>query len=499
MRRRKSSVASSPAPAESSRRSDRGAIQEYRIDSGSHVTHTSTLRLEEDELVRSQPRRRAARRSSSSSSSSSQPGLSSSALLSSASRFLTSLFLPTNYPHSVTADYLPFQIFDTVQGVSSYLRGILCTQAILQGYGVGDSEATAASATINSLFRDAVGMLGGMLFAWWGAASFGSAVKRYRLFADVMNDFGLTLELLSPLFPRHFLLLACCGTLCRALCGVAAGATRASLMTHFALQGNVADISAKEGIQETAVTLLGLVAGWQSVSLLNNNVGLTWLVFLLLTAVHLAANVMAVRCLVLRSLDTERCSLLIRHFLAEKRVLTPEQAAQREQLLPSLLRWQWRRSVVLGVRLNEGKVSAVMEDGALGPSASQRGFVLVVLDAGRRAGVVLERGATGKQMLAGLLYGELLREKLQAWTRRGGKRRWEDEDEEGEEKREEEEKGESELQRREGGELEEMLESCDAEGEVYFSFFWSELKDAGWKRKDLRLDAEQWRYEWSTE
>jgi hypothetical protein len=42
------------------------------------------------------------------------------------------------------------------------------------------------------------------------------------------------------------------GSICRALCGVSAGATRAALMGHFARTDNVADISAKEGIQETA-------------------------------------------------------------------------------------------------------------------------------------------------------------------------------------------------------------------------------------------------------
>ena len=80
--------------------------------------------------------------------------------------FLSSLFLPVNYPHSVTPDYLSFQLYDTVQASSSYLRGLLCTQAILAGIGVGSTTATPASATLNWITRDGVGMLGGMLFAW---------------------------------------------------------------------------------------------------------------------------------------------------------------------------------------------------------------------------------------------------------------------------------------------------------------------------------------------
>ena len=47
---------------------------------------------------------------------------------------LASFFLPEGYPHSVTPDYLPFQAWDTVQAVCSYLRGILCVQAIMAGW-----------------------------------------------------------------------------------------------------------------------------------------------------------------------------------------------------------------------------------------------------------------------------------------------------------------------------------------------------------------------------
>jgi hypothetical protein len=42
---------------------------------------------------------------------------------------------------------------------------------------------------------------------------------------------------------------------------VAGGATRAALTQHFAAAGNAADVSAKEGSQETATTLLGMLAG----------------------------------------------------------------------------------------------------------------------------------------------------------------------------------------------------------------------------------------------
>ena len=85
--------------------------------------------------------------------------------------------------------------------------------------------------------------------------------------------------------------LASLGTVCKALCGVAAGSTRAAISQHFATSNNVSgksrtlasahliwrrrcrcvylDVSAKEGTQETAVTLVGLVLGLWAVDILG--------------------------------------------------------------------------------------------------------------------------------------------------------------------------------------------------------------------------------------
>lgn len=70
---------------------------------------------------------------------------------------------------------------------------------------------------------------------------------------------GMALELASPLLPGAFLLLACLGSVARAVTGVAGGATRMALTQHFARRRNAADIAAKEGSQARAA---GLLPGW---------------------------------------------------------------------------------------------------------------------------------------------------------------------------------------------------------------------------------------------
>ena len=67
------------------------------------------------------------------------------------------------------------------------------------------------------------------------------------------------------------------------MCGCAAGATRAALTQHFAKRANAADIAAKEGSQETAVTLVGMAMGVAVTRLTADSVAAQWFVFLLLT------------------------------------------------------------------------------------------------------------------------------------------------------------------------------------------------------------------------
>jgi hypothetical protein len=67
----------------------------------------------------------------------------------------------------------------------------------------------------------------------------------YRLAADIFNDTAMILDCLSPAFPTYprVAVLALSSAL-RALCGVCAGATKASLSGHFAKRGNLGEVNA---------------------------------------------------------------------------------------------------------------------------------------------------------------------------------------------------------------------------------------------------------------
>ncbi len=60
----------------------------------------------------------------------------------------TKYLLYIRYPHSVNEGYIQYQFYDSLQGLCSYLRGVVSTTAVLTAAGVGDAEATALSAAM---------------------------------------------------------------------------------------------------------------------------------------------------------------------------------------------------------------------------------------------------------------------------------------------------------------------------------------------------------------
>ncbi len=129
--------------------------------------------------------------------------------------------------------------------------------------------------------------------------------------------------MLTALFPQRFLLLTCLATVCKTMCGVAAGCTKSSITAHFAIQGNIAgtlsyttvispaqrassgtdwastqphlymhtDVAAKENAQETFVTLVGIVGGLLFAHSIADPAA-AWPAFILLTLLHVFANYM---------------------------------------------------------------------------------------------------------------------------------------------------------------------------------------------------------------
>lgn len=353
------------------------------------------------------------------------------------------LFLPLGYPQSVRPEYMSYQIYDSLQGLCSYLRGVVSTSALLTAAGVGDSEATALSAAMTWAMRDGLGMVGGLLFSYSTSSLFDSYVKEFRLFADIINDVGLTLDMIAPYVGHERVLyVTSMGTICKVMCGIAAGATKGSITQHFCLRGNMADLNAKEGTQETLVSLIGMLLGIALARYLHKleqkDVALTatvsWTIFVILTLVHVWANYEGVKVLRLRTLNRERATLALDGVVEElaarsataissdasvvetvNLIKTPEQVSES---LWASIRTLFPKGVKLGVQakcIMEKMGTQTLTHALMNEFANDH-YVLGVAD--NRICVALRVGATDRDELKAFLHSLTIKKCFEQQTRK---------------------------------------------------------------------------------
>uniref|UniRef100_A0A1B6EI35 DUF647 domain-containing protein n=1 Tax=Cuerna arida TaxID=1464854 RepID=A0A1B6EI35_9HEMI len=251
-------------------------------------------------------------------------------LYSSLVNFFVEVFLPQGYPESVREDYCRYQIWDTVQAFCSTISGILTTHAIMKSVGVGDATATAVSATLTWVLKDGIGMIGRIVFAWWKGHALDTDSKKWRLFADFLNDAAMCLELLLlPIFSTHSTQILCFTTSMKGIVGVAGGASRASITQHHALRGNNGDVSAKDGSQETCVNLVASSIGMAMLSYTEDKM-MIWTLFTAVTLLHLLSNYMAVKSLNLVTFNGERLNRYIRSYLRTDTSYSPKEVNRWE-------------------------------------------------------------------------------------------------------------------------------------------------------------------------
>lgn len=244
------------------------------------------------------------------------------------------IFIPSGYPESIPPEYITFQKWNLIQDFCSHLRNIMMTKAILTGIGVGRADVTAASATVLWILRDGASLIGGLIFSAVNSTNFGHNVKTWRLFADFINNIGITLNMIAPLFPNWFLPLICIGSICTSLCGIAAGATGGAITSHWGSRGsNVAEVLTKNGAQHTVLSLVGLAISIPFTTFADRLSPMyTWFIYGLLTIVHMMSNYRAMRVLALTSLNVSRYHMLLDTYIGQCGQLFHSDATKSLQL-----------------------------------------------------------------------------------------------------------------------------------------------------------------------
>uniref|UniRef100_A0A2I3RRW5 RUS family member 1 n=1 Tax=Pan troglodytes TaxID=9598 RepID=A0A2I3RRW5_PANTR len=379
------------------------------------------------------------------------------------------------FPDSVSPDYLPYQLWDSVQAFASSLSGSLATQAVLLGIGVGNAKATVSAATATWLVKDSTGMLGRIVFQLWQLFPVVVVmIVIVLLFADILNDVAMFLEIMAPVYPICFTMTVSTSNLAKCIVSVAGGATRAALTVHQARRNNMADVSAKDSSQETLVNLAGLLVSLLMLPLVSGCPGFSLGCFFFLTALHIYANYRAVRALVMETLNEGRLRLVLKHYLQRGEVLDPTAANRMEPLWTGF--WP-APSLSLGVPLHR-LVSSVFELQQL-VEGHQESYLLCWDQSRNQVQVVLNQKAGPKTILRAATHGLMLGalqgdgplpaelEELRNRVRAGPKK-------------------ESWVVVKETHEVLDML----------FPKFLKGLQDAGWKTEKHQLEVDEWRATW---
>ncbi|OTF72601.1 hypothetical protein BLA29_003798, partial [Euroglyphus maynei] len=230
-------------------------------------------------------------------------------------KILKKAFLPNGYPRSVSNDYLEYQCWDSVQAFCSSIMNNLATQAVFKGVGVGDASATVLAATITWILKDGTSIIGSLIFATIQCTRMDSDCKRWRLFADLINDMAILVDLLSPIFiGNYFTLIQCFSGILRSLVGIAGGATRAALTQHQAKCNNMADVSAKDQSQERIVNLFALIFSLIFMPFITDKPILIWTMFTVFTTGHIYSNYRAVRSVNIEVFNKKRLAIFLDNF-----------------------------------------------------------------------------------------------------------------------------------------------------------------------------------------
>lgn len=196
-----------------------------------------------------------------------------------------------------------------------------------------------------SVAQESLGRFTTIFFAHWGSRRIESDCKFYRLFADIVNDCAFAMDCLSPSLPKPLRIpLLCAASMCRAICGVAAGSSKAILSAHFARANNIGELNAKDSSQETVISLLGIWAGGFVVSHVDG-IFATWTWLLCLLALHLTTNYLAVCSVRMTTLNRQRSDIIFSNMSNDNqkwKVLSPKQVADRERIfaVSGALTWQ---------------------------------------------------------------------------------------------------------------------------------------------------------------
>jgi glutamate N-acetyltransferase/amino-acid N-acetyltransferase len=245
-------------------------------------------------------------------------------------------FLPS--AESVTEDYWEYARFRFYQRAASSCITVFATQQMLQAIGLGATRRLPAAAAVNWVLKDGLGRLGKLSVATNFGREFDADVKRFRFTSSVVYDCASLVEMLTPFYPRRFLLLATVANVGKSVGITTANVVRAPIQRSFALEENLAEITAKTSAQQVLADNLGLAAAVVATSLTgkiasaNARLILPLVAFVPLAAADLYCIYRELKATQLKTINRERGEIVAELFVKNGDVPSFKTVADAERL-----------------------------------------------------------------------------------------------------------------------------------------------------------------------
>ena len=245
-------------------------------------------------------------------------------------------FLPS--AESVTEDYWEYARFRFYQRAASSCITVFATQQMLQAIGLGATRRLPAAAAVNWVLKDGLGRLGKLSVATNFGREFDSDVKRFRFTSSVVYDCASLVEMLTPFYPKKFLLLATVANVGKSVGITTANVVRAPIQRSFALEENLAEITAKTSAQQVLADNLGLGLAVVATSFTgkiasaNARLVLPLVAFVPLAFTDLYCIYRELKAVQLKTINRERGEIVAELFVKNGRVPSFKTVADAERL-----------------------------------------------------------------------------------------------------------------------------------------------------------------------
>ncbi|XP_043711579.1 protein root UVB sensitive 4 isoform X2 [Telopea speciosissima] len=250
-------------------------------------------------------------------------------------------------PRQVHENYMDYVKWKFLHRVFSSALQVLATQAMFRAIGIGYSRSLPSAAALNWLLKDGLGRLSRCIYTASMASTFDTNLKRVRLSTSILFSLSIGVELLTPVFPRYFLLLATVANIAKQISLACYLATGSTVHRSFAIADNLSEVSAKALIQTVCFDNVGLLLAVLLNTLCKNNqrlqAGLPFFVYPIFSAIDLFGIYQGLKHVHLQTLTKDRLEIILDTWIQLGFVPSPPEVSKEEDMnfLWSKGRGQW--------------------------------------------------------------------------------------------------------------------------------------------------------------